>query len=440
MRRAAGLLGLDPALYRVDGISDEGACHTATVRRVAGERECPGCGRRANVHGSKSVTVYHAPLMGKPTVLTLVRTRLRCPACGKTFWEEEPLLSGLSPHLSAACAAWALARLAGGATVAALERECGASRNILRKVEGTAGQPARRLPEHLCIDEVRAFPRRVAAKRRAPHMAACLYDAENRTLVDMFEGAEADDVERGLGRFGTMGRRRVKTVSCDLNGDYIALVERLFPDALVYADKFHVAKLVTGAVDEGRKALRQHVLTRHANKEIGEAECKSLKKLIARATRPLLTREASLGERHREIVAEALALEGAAGLRAAWLLEQMFFEWSDARYGSRDEMAAALERWVARARDRRAPKEMRTAAYTIRRRKEYVLNAWQTGRTNAVAEGLNRVIKDVIRDCRGFNSFEALRRRCLIRLGSPREAGGPIPLFERGGRKEAEKD
>ena len=83
---------------------------------------------------------------------------------------------------------------------------------------------------------------------------------------------------------------------------------------------------------------------------------------------------------------------------------------------------------------------MRRAAKTIRDDRECILNAWQTGRTNAVAEGLNRVIKDVIRDCRGFNSFGALRRRCLIRLGGPREAGGPIPLFTRNGGKEAEED
>lgn len=71
-------------------------------------------------------------------------------------------------------------------------------------------------------------------------------------------------------------------------------------------------------------------------------------------------------------------------------------------------------------------------ANTINKHIEYVLNAWHIGRNNAVAESLNSRIKDIIRKCREFNSFEALRRRCLWVLGHEQIPNKPIPLFKRG--------
>ena len=132
-----------------------------------------------------------------------------------------------------------------------------------------------------------------------------------------------------------------------------------------------------------------------------------------------------------------LSLPGTDDLRAAYLALQLLYEWSDAEHASRKAMEESLRAWVRTARDSRMPAPVRAAAGTASRRREYVLNAWERGRTNAVAEALNRRIKDVIRDSRGFGSFDALRRRCLLALGSPREQAGSIPLFERqGGRGE----
>lgn len=78
----------------------------------------------------------------------------------------------------------------------------------------------------------------------------------------------------------------------------------------------------------------------------------------------------------------------------------------------------------------------RQTANTINRHIGYVLNAWHIGRTNTVAESLNRHIKDIIRECREFNSFEALRRRCLWVLGHERMSNKPIPSFKGGDSKD----
>lgn len=80
-------------------------------------------------------------------------------------------------------------------------------------------------------------------------------------------------------------------------------------------------------------------------------------------------------------------------------------------------------------------KEITKTENTMKRHIEYILNAWHIGRSDAVAESLNRRIKDIIREYRGFNSFEALRRRCLWVLSHERRPNKPIPCL----REEATK-
>ncbi|WP_165247909.1 transposase [Adlercreutzia sp. ZJ141] len=97
-------------------------------------------------------------------------------------------------------------------------------------------------------------------------------------------------------------------------------------------------------------------------------------------------------------------------------------------------METVLKRWISIARRTDVP-EMRSVSNTISRRKTYILNAWEYGRTNAIAESLNRQIKDIIRTCRGFMSFAALRRRCLLVLGHKQKPNKPIPLFTRSDKR-----
>ncbi|WP_165044965.1 IS110 family transposase [Adlercreutzia sp. ZJ138] len=122
-------------------------------------------------------------------------------------------------------------------TIAELERITGASKNIIAKLEANAQMPKHRLPHNLCIDEVKAFPKRIAIRRGEPHMASCIYDADEKTLVDMLAGDDPKTVTAYLESFTKGERDAVATISCDLNGFYISLAEKFFPGAVIYADK-----------------------------------------------------------------------------------------------------------------------------------------------------------------------------------------------------------
>ncbi len=424
MRIHAELIGINGDAYRIDDIHDEGAYTSVKAARIAHEERCAACGRRAQVHGSTNSTVYHVPHAGKPCLIALKKKRYRCPACGRTFTEDDPLVSRLTPHVSTRLEAFVLEELGRGRTIAELERMTGASKNILAKIEAAAQMPPHRLPRNLCIDEVRAFPKKVAVKRGEPHMACCVYDADEKTLVDMLAGDDSKTVRAYLESFTKGERNGVATISCDLNGSYISLAKELLPGAVIYADKFHISKLVTGAVDDTRLRLVHAI-----------EDDKEQKKILSRASKLICARKAKLRDARQITCARAaLESEGARELRRAYLALQLFYEWSDATYESREDMERALGQWISIARRTGVP-EMLSEAKTIKKNKVYILNAWEHGRTSAIAESLNRQIKDIIRTCRGFMSFEALRHRCLVVLGHEREPNKPIPLFVRSDKR-----
>lgn len=419
MRVTAALLDLDKS-YRADGLVDRGTHHEVALRKIPRDHVCPVCKGRAIVHGHRSTTVYHAPVKNKPCLIKLDKRRLRCKVCNKTFDEAQPVLSPISPHLSVAGADHIKACLKAGMNVAEIEHASGIPKGIIAKVEATMPVGKHRLPVNLCMDEVRAFPKRIAVRRERPHMSACIYDADRRTLVEMLEGDGGPVVRKWLATFNVGERACVLSVSCDLNGSYVKLARECFPNATVYADKFHVSKLVTEAVDDVRKRIVA---------DMNEEDKRTLNK----AAKLLLTRRGNLNGRTKPKVAEALEMD--SDLRVAYYTLQLFFEWSDATHTTREDMQTALKRWISTAKSTKVD-EMRRCANTINRNIDCILNAWEHGRTNAIAEGLNRRIKDIIRESRGFNSFEALRRRCLLVLGHERTPKGPIPLFKRKPKKE----
>lgn len=433
MRAAAGLLGL-PEGYRCGRIADEGARWRAEVARERdGDARCPACtSPRVVAHGTATRTAYHAPL-GKPLVLELEMRRLRCRGCGRTFWEPQPILAEGLPHLTGACVEFALRRVSQGATLAQAARECGASENVLAPALGAAPLPPRGLPRFLAVDEVRAMGAAWAARNRADKMACVAYDGDAGRAVEVLRGRDAATVRAWLSSFGRGERERVEVFTSDMWGAYIAAARDLLPSARICIDKFHVTQVVTEAVD----GCRRRLFPRPAEGEEGAAAERARE--LGRVSRALLARRAEraatqAGRRSLERLDAAMAGTDPAGieLRLAYLGLQEFYEWSWGAHPSRDELEASLRGWCG-VWKRGPVAELDSAARTISQRARigYILNAWEDGRTNAVAESLNRTIKSVRRDARGFGSFESFRRRMLLVVGSAEPLPTPMPLFER---------
>src|SRR5690606_17258188 len=94
-------------------------------------------------------------------------------------------------------------------------------------------QSAQRWPEVLGIDE--HFFRR---KNRSSHFVTMLTDLKKRRVFEIAQGKDHKNLMEQLSHLP--GRNQVKVVVMDMSSTYKSFAKKLFPNAVIVADKFHV--------------------------------------------------------------------------------------------------------------------------------------------------------------------------------------------------------
>lgn len=201
---------------------------------------------------------------------------------------------------------------------------------------------------------------------------------------------------------------QIEAVSMDMGPAYAKSTRAHTPKAIICYDPFHAVKTVTDALDVVRRAtwndLRKlpdqdaarrfkgarWVLLKRPD-SLTDAQTATLRKLRRRGGE--LWRAYSLKEAFRAIFAGDL---------------------------DPDQTTALLDRWISKASRSRIPAFVK-AAKTIRKHRDGILAAIRLGINNARAEGLNSVVRLIIRRARGFHTPEAALALVML-------ACGPITL------------
>jgi transposase len=180
---------------------------------------------------------------------------------------------------------------------------------------------------------------------------------------------------------------------------YIGALNEHYPNATLVLDRFHVVKALNEAVDDVRKEQWR---------EAGADERKALKGL-----RWLLYRHSST--RSRKDTATLKALEKAnRRIYRAWRLKDEFEQFWE--YNATWAAERFIKRWMTAALKSRL-EPMRKFVGTLRRHYAGVIAFIDTQLTNAVAEGLNRIVKIVKNRASGFRTLSAFADMIFLTVG-----------------------
>src|SRR5699024_6468938 len=95
-----------------------------------------------------------------------------------------------------------------------------------------------RLPSHLAIDEFKSV-------KNVPRTMSCvLMDNATHQMVDILEDRTQRYLRAYFLRFSLEERRQVKTITIDMYSPYRDFLPRLFPNAHVIIDRFHIVQLL----------------------------------------------------------------------------------------------------------------------------------------------------------------------------------------------------
>ena len=236
------------------------------------------------------------------------------------------------------------------------------------------------------------------------------------SLVSMVEGVKATEIIPILKQIPLSKRLGVKEVTCDLSNSMRMIIRSVFPNARIVADRFHVQKLVTEALQQVR-IKEKHKATEEETEGVKEAKKKGAiyvprtykngdtkKQLLSRSMYLLFKPGSKWGERQKQR-AEILFREF-PNIEKAYKLSMQFrsfYEHSTTREAAKER----LGKWYKRVDEEGFEDFIREAEY-LKTREDIILNYFKNRSTNASAESFNAKLKSfraVVRGVRDKSLF-----------------------------------
>ena len=349
---------------------------------------CPRCAEKSKVQcGRVHVVVREAALREKPLWLRIEKHRYYCKRCRKPFTEP---VEGVWPRRrSTAHFRKAVASDCENYTNLSLVRKHhSCSSGFIYKIhyEVLANKLNERRnarwPKVLGIDE-HFFTRR----NGYAEFATVFCNLKKRILFEMCKGKDSKSLLAMMDHYP--GREEVEVVVIDLSNGYRGIVQRMFPNAKIIADKFHALRLLTPAIMKLRKQINGNRL-----------ELKQRRLLL----------------RNREDLKYFEKLEMDKFLEKHPELEELYFYKERLRifYKSRNHRQARrqLEVFIKDLGNSTQEAAQRLGR-TIKKWKEELIAYFGNGWTNGFTEATNGTAKALQRRARGFKNFVNYRLKTL---------------------------
>lgn len=395
------IISVEEAEHNDDSVKEYITLITATLSYPI--NRCRNCGfPTVNKDGFRKTHVRLASLNGRRYELELRKQRYKCKSCHTTFGVITNLTKEnqtLSSNLKNQIMLWARKGLSG--QLIAEMCHCSPSsvrRTILERME--PHYRVAKLPKHLCFDEFRSTESVmsfICCDAETHQIITKLQDRLSPTIIDYFES-----------RYSKAERECVQSVVIDLNAQYQSFIYRLFPNASIIIDRFHLVQLAGRALDNCRISILKQLDKQSREYKI----IKSHWKLFHKKAEDLHPEEVVFLRGVKQYMTRQNAVD---------LITSKFSKFAEVYQTYQDITKALNERNSELLEStildyQKTNTEMDTAIQTLRQNRKYVLNSAKFEYSNGPLEGINCKIKTLKRTCYGFanQKFFFLRIDCIF--------------------------
>lgn len=361
---------------------------------------CPKCGAvdRLYRHGVKVKTIRDTPTEGRVSWQAHIQ-RYRCRECGGSSMQPTP---DLDPRhrMTVRCADW-VGRRCRERTFTELAYDIGVDEKTIRNIcfvrFGRSLHERRvTVPIMLGIDEVYIRFKGMGGSKRKCSVFSDLLRTQG--FVDIIDSG---NVNGWLAKLPN--KQDVALVAMDMAEPYRLAVRAILPHAKIVVDKFHVEKKVNEALDAVRGDARRQQLQLTGRRFKTKHRDRNLLQI----------------SRHKLSLRWQFKLDGVLKnnpmLDAAWQAKESFYDIWDTK--DRQEAERRFAAWKNNIPPL-AEVRFRPIAQMVDRWHEEIFFYFNCGITNAYTEALNRLVKDMNRDGRGY-SFRNIRAKALLRDRRP---------------------
>jgi len=377
---------------------------------------CPKCGRyTTKVHAYDSINLNHTIFIGFNTTIIYKRRRYICPDCNVTKSEQNPFQSS-HPKLTNETVKNVLKLLkTHTATFSHVAKTLNISPTMAQQIFDEHVQIERKpLSTALCLDEF-------YFSRRSKHKYACLLiNFKNGLLLDVIESRKKGSLRAYFRSIPLPEREKVRYVSIDLYDNYRDIARIYLPNAIICADRFHVMKIINGALNkirckvmnvyEENKKSDEYYLLKHKND------------LLFKDSLKINDEEADNNRHFRMRYTEGQLLEMMLNiderLKIAYNLKELYCHFCEAELTT-EERENLLETIINEFKLSNVD-EMTSVSATLQNWKQEIINSFSTfdGRkiSNGPIEGRNKLVKLVLQIANGYTNFKRFRNRIMYVL------------------------
>lgn len=404
----ADLLNL-PGLIAVANETNSEECLITAESRFR-PTQCPECrSPQLYRHGVREQEYADAPNYGLRTVIQLRRKRWRCLSCNTLFPDSLPDMdekrratSRLIRYIRKKCFSH---------TFAEIGREVGLDAKTIRAIfddyvaelESTIQFQT---PRVLGIDEIKIIGQ----------YRCILTNIEKNTVFDLLPTRAMKTLRVYFEQFPNP--KEVEVFTADLWNNYAMVAREFFPHATFVADRFHVQRMATNALEAVRKQVRKGLERKD--------------RLRLKDDRHILLMNGSRLAPHQQALVEAWSAAYPALGEAYQVKEAFVAIWA---HQDRQTAGEALDDWLGSI----PPGMIESFRELIRvsqSRREHILNYFEHRITNAYTESINRLAKSINRMGRGY-TLEVVRAKLLYDTNARKKGTQTVPIY---GRRQSSGD
>ena len=367
---------------------------------------CPNCGgKQIKYDFQKPSKIPFIEMGGFPSLIRLKKRRFQCKDCRKVTVAETTLVKKN-------CQISEIVRQK--MTQLLLNRE--ALTHIASKLAISSSTVYRKLKQcqfkenYATLPEVLSWDEFSYQKGKLAFIAQ---DFNTKKIITILDNRRQTTIRNHFLKYSKEARNRVKVVTVDMSGSYIPIIKKLFPNAKIVLDRFHIVQHMNRALNQTRidimksfeqKSLEYRVLKYYWKFILKDSRKLSLKSFYSRTFRETLT--------PRECLNKIFIL--VPELKPYYDLYQLLLfhlQEKNAKhfFGLIQDTLPHLNQ------------TFKTALNTFCRYQDYVSNAIELPYSNAKLEATNKLIKDIKRNAFGYKNFDNFKKRIFLALNVTKE-------------------
>ena len=367
---------------------------------------CPHChGKMIKYDFQKTSKIPLLEQAGTPTLLHLKKRRFQCKSCKRVTVAETSIVEKN-------CQISNLVRQ----KVTQLLTEKMALTDIARRLRVSTSTVYRKFDQFSFKEHFDKLPRVMSWDEfgfKKGELAFVAQNYETNELITILDNRRQTTIRNYFLKYPLKARQKVQFITMDMSGAYIPLAKKLFPNAKIVLDRFHIIQHLGRAFLKTRIAI----MNQFDKKSLPYRTLKNHWRLFQKDSRKLSI-SSFYSKTFRQTLAPHEVVEKTLNFSEKLanyynLYQLLLFHFQEKRV---DEFFELIEENRSKVNH-----YFQTVFRTFLRHKQYIQNALETDYSNAKLEATNKLIKDIKRLGFGFRNFINFKKRVFITLNIKKE-------------------